>query len=68
MARYDQVEERIMLNVAGGLMLEHPLTLPFVDTVVSFSTLPAHAMHTHVHKNKKKKKEKKRRNEIVICF
>ncbi|XAR73265.1 hypothetical protein NMG60_11007176 [Bertholletia excelsa] len=28
------VEEGIMLNVAGGLMLEHPLTLPFVDTVV----------------------------------
>ncbi|THF96600.1 hypothetical protein TEA_000052 [Camellia sinensis var. sinensis] len=23
-----------MLNVAGGLMLEHPLILPFVDTVV----------------------------------
>ncbi|KAM7516253.1 hypothetical protein LguiA_005836 [Lonicera macranthoides] len=29
-----EVEEGIMLNVAGGLMLEHPLTLPFVDTVV----------------------------------
>ncbi|KAI8542463.1 hypothetical protein RHMOL_Rhmol08G0139600 [Rhododendron molle] len=28
------VEEGVMLNVAGGLMLEHPLTLPFVDTVV----------------------------------
>ncbi|CAK9168808.1 unnamed protein product [Ilex paraguariensis] len=28
------VEEEIMLNVAGDLMLEHPLTLPFVDTVV----------------------------------
>ncbi|CAK9152406.1 unnamed protein product [Ilex paraguariensis] len=28
------VEEEIMLNVAGGLMLEHPLTLPFIDTVV----------------------------------
>ncbi|CAL5434817.1 unnamed protein product [Camellia sinensis] len=28
------VEEGIMLNVAGGLMLEHPLTLPFVDTMV----------------------------------
>ncbi|XAR73268.1 hypothetical protein NMG60_11007181 [Bertholletia excelsa] len=27
------VEEGIMLNVSGGLMLEHPLTLPFVDTV-----------------------------------
>ncbi|KAL7260152.1 hypothetical protein ACSBR1_005923 [Camellia fascicularis] len=28
------VEEGIMLNVAGGLMLEHPLTLRFVDTMV----------------------------------
>ncbi|KAK3017155.1 hypothetical protein RJ639_007830 [Escallonia herrerae] len=28
------VEEEIMLNVAGGLMLEHPLTMPFIDTVV----------------------------------
>ncbi|KAH7851978.1 hypothetical protein Vadar_019087 [Vaccinium darrowii] len=28
------VEEEVMLNVAGGLMLEHPLTLPFVDTVL----------------------------------
>lgn len=28
------VEEEIMLNVAGGLMLEHPLTLPLVDTVL----------------------------------
>ncbi|CAL5378502.1 unnamed protein product [Camellia sinensis] len=29
-----RVEEGIMLNVAGGFMLEHPLTLPFVDTMV----------------------------------
>ncbi|GER48032.1 maf-like protein [Striga asiatica] len=28
------IEEGIILNVAGGLMLEHPLTLPLVDTVV----------------------------------
>ncbi|XP_009607221.1 uncharacterized protein LOC107766389 isoform X1 [Nicotiana tabacum] len=28
------IEEGIILNVAGGLMLEHPLTLPFVDTVI----------------------------------
>ncbi|KAL7218737.1 hypothetical protein ACSBR2_011920 [Camellia fascicularis] len=28
------VEEGIMLNVVGGLMLEHPLTLLFVDTMV----------------------------------
>ncbi|XP_052195196.1 uncharacterized protein LOC127803177 isoform X2 [Diospyros lotus] len=28
------VDDGIMHNVAGGLMLEHPLTLPFVDTVV----------------------------------
>ncbi|XP_010557922.1 PREDICTED: maf-like protein DDB_G0281937 [Tarenaya hassleriana] len=30
----DMIEEGITINVAGGLMLEHPLTLPFVDTVV----------------------------------
>ncbi|KAL3813208.1 hypothetical protein ACJIZ3_014476 [Penstemon smallii] len=28
------IEEGIIFNVAGGLMLEHPLTLPLVDTVV----------------------------------
>ncbi|XP_044469630.1 7-methyl-GTP pyrophosphatase [Mangifera indica] len=28
------IDEGIMLNVAGGLMLEHPLTLPFVEAVV----------------------------------
>ncbi|CAI9757844.1 unnamed protein product [Fraxinus pennsylvanica] len=28
------LEEGIILNVAGGLMLEHPLTLPLVDTVI----------------------------------
>lgn len=28
------IDEGIVFNVAGGLMLEHPLTLPFVDTVV----------------------------------
>ncbi|KAL3525391.1 hypothetical protein ACH5RR_013763 [Cinchona calisaya] len=28
------IEEGIILNVAGALMLEHPLTLPFVDTVI----------------------------------
>ncbi|GMQ06440.1 hypothetical protein CsSME_00051032 [Camellia sinensis var. sinensis] len=26
--------EGVMLNVAGGFTLEHPLTLPFVDTMV----------------------------------
>ncbi|CAN4083266.1 unnamed protein product [Withania somnifera] len=31
------IEEGIILNVAGGLMLEHPLTLPFVDTLVRLS-------------------------------
>ena len=33
-----RVWEGIMLNVAGGFMLEHPLTLPFVDTMVSLSS------------------------------
>ncbi|XP_047939041.1 LOW QUALITY PROTEIN: dTTP/UTP pyrophosphatase-like [Salvia hispanica] len=28
------IEEGITFNVAGGLMLEHPLILPLVDTVV----------------------------------
>ncbi|XP_055804198.1 uncharacterized protein LOC129873184 isoform X1 [Solanum dulcamara] len=28
------IEEGVILNVAGGLMLEHPLTLPFVDTLI----------------------------------
>jgi septum formation protein len=30
-----QIHEGITLNVAGGLMLEHPMTLPFVEAVVS---------------------------------
>ncbi|XP_019421287.1 PREDICTED: maf-like protein DDB_G0281937 isoform X4 [Lupinus angustifolius] len=28
------IDEGVTFNVAGGLMLEHPLTLPFVDAVV----------------------------------
>ncbi|KAJ8764311.1 hypothetical protein K2173_006051 [Erythroxylum novogranatense] len=28
------IEEGITLNVAGGLMLEHPLTFPFVEAVI----------------------------------
>ncbi|GAV60045.1 Maf domain-containing protein [Cephalotus follicularis] len=28
------IEEGVTLDVAGGLMLEHPLTLPFVEAVV----------------------------------
>ncbi|KAE7999931.1 hypothetical protein FH972_004310 [Carpinus fangiana] len=28
------IHEGITLNVAGGLMLEHPMTLPFVEAVV----------------------------------
>ncbi|KAB2094725.1 hypothetical protein ES319_A02G179500v1 [Gossypium barbadense] len=31
------IDEGIPFKVAGGLMLEHPLTLPFVDAVVSFA-------------------------------
>ena len=31
-----QIDEGVTFNVAGGLMLEHPLTLPFVDAVVSY--------------------------------
>lgn len=29
-----QIDDGVTFNVAGGLMLEHPLTLPFVDAVV----------------------------------
>ncbi|KAG8383992.1 hypothetical protein BUALT_Bualt04G0071500 [Buddleja alternifolia] len=28
------IEDGIIQNVAGGLMLEHPLTLPLIDTVI----------------------------------
>ena len=31
-----QIEEGFVLNVAGGLLLEHPLTSRFVEAVVSF--------------------------------
>lgn len=31
-----QVEEGTVLNVAGGLIIEHPLILPYVKEVVSF--------------------------------
>lgn len=34
-----QIDEGITFNVAGGLMLEHPLTLPFVEAVVSYLAL-----------------------------
>ncbi|XP_077241620.1 uncharacterized protein LOC143882102 isoform X2 [Tasmannia lanceolata] len=30
----NMIEEGVVLNVAGGLLLEHPLTLPFVEAVV----------------------------------
>lgn len=48
------IEEGITLNVAGGLMLEHPLISPFVEAVVSslsslhfMSTLAIHLMHLY---------------------
>lgn len=31
-----QIEEGIVLNVAGGLIIEHPLVLPYIKQVVSF--------------------------------
>lgn len=38
--KFSQIEDGVTLNVAGGLMLEHPLTLRFVEAVVrSFSSL-----------------------------
>lgn len=30
-----QIDDEVTYNVSGGLMLENPLTLPFVDAVVS---------------------------------
>lgn len=34
-----QIKEGDVLYVAGGLMVEHPLTSPFVEAMVSFSNL-----------------------------
>ncbi|BAF28434.1 Os11g0549695 [Oryza sativa Japonica Group] len=31
------IDERVVFRVAGGLLLEHPLTLPFVEAVVGSS-------------------------------
>ncbi|KAH7689838.1 Nucleoside triphosphate pyrophosphatase Maf-like protein [Dioscorea alata] len=31
------IDERVVFNVAGGLLLEHPLILPFVDTLIGAS-------------------------------
>ncbi|KAJ0959999.1 hypothetical protein J5N97_000232 [Dioscorea zingiberensis] len=31
------IDERIVFGVAGGLLLEHPLILPFVDTLIGAS-------------------------------
>lgn len=36
-AKVYQIDEGVTFNVAGGLMLEHPLILPLIDTVVSLS-------------------------------
>lgn len=33
--KLDQIEDDVTFKVAGGLMLEHPLTLPLVEAVVS---------------------------------
>lgn len=41
---HPQIDEGVTLNVAGGLMLEHPLTLPFVKEVVISLPLP----HPHL--------------------
>lgn len=37
-----QIEEGIVLNVAGGLIIEHPLVVPHVKEVVSISLLSLH--------------------------
>ncbi|RZR95493.1 hypothetical protein BHM03_00024345, partial [Ensete ventricosum] len=35
------IDEGVVFNVAGGLLLEHPLTLPFVEAVVSSRVNPS---------------------------
>ncbi|MFS7954836.1 putative nucleoside triphosphate pyrophosphatase Maf-like protein [Helianthus anomalus] len=40
------IDDGVTLNVAGGLMLEHPLTAPFVDTVVKYLPIK---LHQHEH-------------------
>lgn len=48
--RCAQIEEAVTLNAAGGLMLEHPLTSPFVEAVVSWAlSLSLALLHTHTH-------------------
>lgn len=48
--RCAQIEEAITLNVAGGLMLEHPLISPFVEAVVSWAlSLSLSLLYTHTH-------------------
>lgn len=34
-----QIEEGIVLRVAGGLIIEHPLVLPYIKEVVGFLIL-----------------------------
>lgn len=47
--RFAQIEEAITLNVAGGLMLEHPLISPFVEAVVRAPSLSLSLLDTHTH-------------------
>lgn len=55
-----QIDERVVFNVAGGLLLEHPLILPFVDTLVSYHYIASHlsscyasmsfrVLHSNIH-------------------
>lgn len=38
--KFSQIDEGVVFRVAGGLLLEHPLTLPFVEAVVSSNVIP----------------------------
>ncbi|RRT73194.1 hypothetical protein B296_00012915, partial [Ensete ventricosum] len=38
------IDEGVVFNVAGGLLLEHPLTLPFVEAVVSSLCKSIHSL------------------------
>lgn len=47
-----------MLNVAGGLIIEHPLILPFVKQVVSLLHFCTHYQKSRFVITKRKKKTK----------
>lgn len=45
----DQIEEGIVLYAAGGLIIEHPLVLPYIKEVVSVTPPPLSLMSPNVN-------------------